>query len=63
MQANLSNFESPYPYYIYYERVAHTQHTFDFHFSTASNESLSTVENTIAQACAPKDKNTKHQNT
>lgn len=28
--------------------------TFDRHFSTASKESLSTVENTIAHACAPK---------
>ena len=27
--------------------------TFDRHFSTASKESLSTVENTIAHACAP----------
>ena len=41
----------------------YTQHTLDLHFSTASNESLSTVENTIAQACAPSIKNTRKKNT
>lgn len=35
----------------------YTKHTLDLHFSTASNESLSIVEKTIAQACAPTIKN------